>query len=83
MSVVLPQMMLKTVRPGPLKCGCAVQSMSVLRAAHEPLPAAGMTSTVLITTRTGAVTRAATARSAAGMGWTVPATKPRSWQRAP
>lgn len=42
-----------------------------------------MTSTVQITMQMAAVTRAVTARSVAGMVWTVLATKPRSWQRAP
>lgn len=57
--------------------------MNVLYAACNPLAVLGMTSTVLITMETAAVTRAVIVRSVAGTVLTVLVTKLRGWQRGP
>lgn len=83
MSVILPQMIVKNVRPWPLDCRYTVQNVHVLYAACNPFTVLGMTSIVQITTQMAAVTRAVIVRSVAGTVWTVLVTKPRSWQKGP
>lgn len=83
MSLILLQMIMKSVRPWPLDCRYAVQNVYVLYAACNPFAVLGMTSIVQITTQMAAVTRAAIVRSVAGTVWTVLVTKLRSWQKGP
>lgn len=83
MSVILPQMIMKSLRLWPLDCRYTVQNAYVLYAACNPFTVLGTTSIVQITTQMAAVTRAVTVRSVAGMVWTVLVTKLRSWQKGP
>ena len=83
MSLILLQIIIKSMRPWRLDCRYTVQNVYVLYAACNPFTVVGMTSIVQITTQMAAVTRAVTVRSVAGTVWTVLVTKLRSWQKGP